>query len=116
VDEGRLSEGADELKAALADPPFLEIHPEDAGPAGVTDGADVRVKTAAGEATLPARVTDHVSEGSLFVPFNQAGFAANTLLQGHFSISATIEPVDAPADGDPVEVAEVAEAAAGGTA
>jgi NADH-quinone oxidoreductase subunit G len=115
VDEGRLSEGADELKAALADPPFVEIHPEDAGTAGVADGAGVRVKTVAGEATLPARVTEHVSEGSVFVPFDQAGFAANTLLQGRFSIAATIESVDAPANADPVEVGEVAEAAAGGT-
>ena len=115
VNEGRLSEGADELKAALADPPFVEIHPEDAGTAGVVDGADVRVTTEAGEATLPARVTEHVSEGSLFVPFDQAGFSANTLLQGRFSIAAMLESVDAPADGDPVQVGEVAEAAAGGT-
>jgi NADH-quinone oxidoreductase subunit G len=102
VDEGRLSEDADELKEALADPPFVEIHPEDAG--GVADGTDVLLKTAAGEATLAARVTEHVSRGSVFVPFNQAGFAANTLLQGRFSIAATIGSVDAPAEGDPVEV------------
>ncbi|MGH2641729.1 MAG: NADH-quinone oxidoreductase subunit G [Actinomycetota bacterium] len=104
VDEGRLSEGADELKAALADPPFLEIHPDDASKAGIEDGADVRLRTAAGQATLPARVTEHVSQGSVFVPFNQAGFAANTLLQGRFSIAATIESVDAPAEADPIEV------------
>ena len=116
VDEGRLSERADELKAALADPPFAEIHPADAGRANVVDGADVRLATAAGEVTLPARVTEHVAEGAVFVPFNQAGFAANTLLQGHFSIAATIQPVDAPTDADAdAEVAEVAEAAAGGT-
>jgi assimilatory nitrate reductase catalytic subunit len=104
VDEGRLSEGADELKAALAAPPFVEIHPDDASKAGVSDGADVLLTTAAGRATLPARVTEHVSEGSVFVPFDQAGFAANTLLQGRFSIAATVESADAPADGDPVEV------------
>jgi NADH-quinone oxidoreductase subunit G len=116
VDEGRLSEGADELKAALADPPFVEIHPEDAGTAGIDDGADVRLTTAAGEATLSARVTEHVTQGSVFVPVNQSGFAANTLLRGSFSIAATIESVHAPADADPVQVGEVAEAAAGGTA
>jgi NADH-quinone oxidoreductase subunit G len=113
VDEGRLSEGADELKAALADPPFVEIHPEDAATAGVAEGADVRLMSAAGDVTLPARVTAHVAEGSVFVPFDQAGFAANTLLQGRFSIAATIESVDAPVDGDPVEVAEVAERGTG---
>ena len=30
VDEGRLSEGADELKAALEDEAFVELHPADA--------------------------------------------------------------------------------------
>ena len=104
VDEGRLSDGADELKAALADPPFVEIHPEDAGTAGIDDGADVRLITAAGEATVSARVTEHVTQGSVFVPFNQSGFAANTLLQGRFSIAATLEAVDTPAEEDPVEV------------
>ena len=94
VDEGRLSERADELKAALADPPLAEIHPADAERAGLFDGADVRLTTAAGEATLPARVTEHVAEGAIFVPFNQSGFAANTLLQGRFSIPATIEPIE----------------------
>jgi NADH-quinone oxidoreductase subunit G len=116
VDEGRLSERADELKAALADPPFAEIHPADAARADVVDGADVRLTTAAGEATLPARLTEHVAEGAVFVPFNQAGFAANTLLQGHFSIAATIQLAETPTDADEVgKVAEVAEAAAGGT-
>ena len=111
VDEGRLSDRADELKAALGEPPFVEIHPDDAAMAGVDDGADVRITTAAGEATLPARVTEHVAEGAVFVPFNQAGFAANALLQGRFSIAATIEPVAAPTDVD-----AVAEVGAGGAA
>jgi NADH-quinone oxidoreductase subunit G len=110
VDEGRLSERADELKAALADPPFVEIHPDDASRAGVDEGADVLLKTAAGKAALPARLTEHVSEGSVFVPFNQAGFAANSLLQGRFSIAATIEPVGVPADEGAVEVGAAKEA------
>ena len=91
VDEGRLSERADELKAALADPPFVEVHPDDAG--DVVDGADVVLTTSAGEATLPARVTEHVAKGSVFVPFNQAGFQANRLLDGDFVTSVTVEPV-----------------------
>jgi NADH-quinone oxidoreductase subunit G len=90
VDEGRLSERADELKAALADPPFVEIHPNDAG--DVVDGADVVLKTATGEATLPARVTEHVAKGAVFVPFNQAGFQANRLLDGDFVTAVTVEP------------------------
>ena len=39
VDEGRLSERADELKAALEDEAFVELHPADAAAIGVADGA-----------------------------------------------------------------------------
>jgi NADH-quinone oxidoreductase subunit G len=92
VDEGRLSERADELKAALGQRPFVEIHPDDAADAHVADGDDLVLKTSAGEATLPARVTDHMAKGSVFVPFNQAGFQANRLLEGDFVTSVTVEP------------------------
>ena len=109
VDEGRLSERSDELKAALEDEPFLEIHPSDAAARAVIDGGRATVRTAAGQAELPVRVTEHVAEGSVFVPFNQPGFAANTILNGSFSIAAVVEPVDAPAG-----ELETAEAAAGG--
>jgi NADH-quinone oxidoreductase subunit G len=94
VDEGRLSEGADELKAALADEPFVEIHPDDAAAANVADGQDAVVQTGAGGATLPARVTEQVAKGSVFVPFNQSGFQANRLLDGSFIARATVEPVE----------------------
>jgi predicted molibdopterin-dependent oxidoreductase YjgC len=91
VDEGRLSERAEELKAALGAQPFAEIHPDDAANVRVADGDDLVLKTSAGEATLPARVTGHVAKGSVFVPFNQAGFQANTLLDGDFVTSVTVE-------------------------
>jgi len=110
VDDGRLSERADELKAALGEPPFIEVHPDDGAAANIADGADVRISTAAGKATLPARVTEHVAKGSAFVPFNQSGFAANTLLQGGFSIAATLEPVGVPSGSDDA----TAEVGAGG--
>ncbi len=93
VDEGRLSERADELKAALAQDPFVEIHPADAAGLGIAEGTLALVRTAAGEAELPARVTEDVAAGSVFVPFNQAGFAANTLLSGSFTTEVTIEAV-----------------------
>jgi NADH-quinone oxidoreductase subunit G len=109
VDEGRLSERSDELKAALEDEPFLEIHPSDAAARGVIDGGRATVRTVAGEAELPVRVTDHVAEGAVFVPFNQPGFAANSILAGSFSIGAVVEPV-----GTPEGALETAEAAAGG--
>jgi len=43
VDEGRLSEGADELKAALGQDPFVELHPEDADKRGLVDGGRATV-------------------------------------------------------------------------
>ena len=92
VDEGRLSERADELKGALGERPFVEIHPHDAAAAHVGDGDDLILKTAMGEVTLPARVTEHVAKGSVFVPFNQTGFQANRLLDGDFVTSVTVEP------------------------
>jgi NADH-quinone oxidoreductase subunit G len=94
VDDGRLSERADELKATLADEPFVEIHPEDAAASNVADGQRVLLTTAAGEATLAARVTAHIAKGCVFVPFNQPGFPANTLLDGSFVTATSVEPVE----------------------
>ncbi|HZB01218.1 MAG TPA: NADH-quinone oxidoreductase subunit NuoG [Actinomycetota bacterium] len=94
VDEGRLAERADELKDALMEEPFVELHPADAATAGVADGQAVHVRTEAGKATLPARVTPNVAKGAVFVPFNQRGFEANVLLGGDFVTSATVEPAD----------------------
>jgi NADH-quinone oxidoreductase subunit G len=104
VDEGRLSERADELKEALADEPFVELHPDDAAAAGVEEGAATTVRTASGEARLPARVTDRIARGAVFVPFNQAGFAANTLLSGGFTTEVTLEPAEAAAPPEAEEV------------
>ncbi|HEX9123689.1 MAG TPA: NADH-quinone oxidoreductase subunit G [Actinomycetota bacterium] len=92
VDEGRLSVGADHLKAALEEDAFAEVHPADAERLGLADGGRARVRTEAGEAELPVRVTSHLAQGACFVPFNQPGLAANTLLTGRFTIVATLEP------------------------
>jgi hypothetical protein len=51
------------------------------------------VKTEAGEAELPVRVSAGVARGTAFVPFNQPGFRANTLLSGAHTTDAVIEPV-----------------------
>ncbi len=99
VDEGRLSERADELKAALEPDAFVELHPEDAAALEIADAGRARVRTEAGEAELPVRVTPHIAAGTVFVPFNQPGLAANTLLSGTFDTRATLEAV-----GDEVSV------------
>jgi formate dehydrogenase major subunit len=102
VDEGRMSEGATELKAALGEEAFVEVHPVDADKRGIVDGATVAVRTSAGEEIVPARVTDRVAPGAVFVPFNQPGLAANRLLSGSFTAAVEVEAVAsdaAPAEG-----------------
>ena len=107
VDEGRMSERADELKAALGEDPFAEVHPDDAAAAGLADGARATLTTEAGEAELPVRVTDTVAAGSVFVPFNQPGLAANTLLSGSFVTGVTLAATGRDADRDAAEAEEV---------
>ncbi len=98
VDEGRLSERATELKAALEESAFVEVHPDDGAKRGLTEGAPARIRTDAGEAVLPVRLTEHVAPGAIFVPFNQPGLAANALLSGRFSAGATVEPAGTPSE------------------
>ena len=107
IDEGRMSEGTAELKAALEEPAFAEMHPSDASARGLADGLGARLRTDAGEATVAVRVTEDIAPGTVFVPFNQPGLAANTLLSGAFTAAVTVEAADEP---------EPAVAAAGGDA
>ena len=95
VDEGRLSTGAGMLKAALEKPAFVELHPDDASRHGISDGDEVLVATQAGQARVPAVVTDRVAPGVAFVPWNQPGLEANTLLSGARFTPATLEPATA---------------------
>lgn len=92
VDEGRQSVEADELKAALAEEPFVEIHPGDAERLGLEEGATARLVTEAGEAELPVRVSEGIVPGAVFVPWNQRGLRANTLFKGSPRAIATLEP------------------------
>ena len=92
VDEGQLSDGGDLLKDALEEPPFVEVHPADANRLGLVDGGAASIQTAAGRSELPVRVTEDVVEGAVFVPYNQPGFAANSILSGSLITPATLEP------------------------
>jgi NADH-quinone oxidoreductase subunit G len=98
VDDGRLSRGASELASTLGGGPFVEVHPDDAEKHGLTDGGRALVRTRAGEAELPVRVTEHLAPGVLFVPFGQPGLDANVLLSGGFSTSASVSPVSPALD------------------
>ncbi len=48
---------------------FVEINAEDAGSIGVRDGQAVRLLTDGKSAVCPARVTDEVMKGTIFVPY-----------------------------------------------
>jgi formate dehydrogenase major subunit len=96
VDEGRLSVDAEELKAALEEEPFLEVHPDDASRLGLGDGDRARLRTEAGEAEIAVRVTDGIVAGAAFVPWNQPGLRASTLFRRGARTSATLEPVTQP--------------------
>ena len=95
VDEGRLTAGAEALKEALEEQPFVEVHPADAEQFGLADGAAARIRTAAGQAELPVRITEGIARGAVFVPYNQPGFAASTILSGGLITPASVEPVGA---------------------
>jgi NADH-quinone oxidoreductase subunit G len=97
VDEGHLSDGADELKEALQREAFVEVHPADADRLGLGDGGRAVVRTERGQAELPVAVTDGIVEGTVFVPWNQPGLRANTLLSGSPITPVTLEPVGEPA-------------------
>jgi len=90
----------------LGEEPFVEIHADDAVARGLADGVRAIVRTSAGESSSPFVSPSTSHAGTVFVPFNQPGFAANTILAGSFTIAATVEAVaDAPGALEPVEVA-----------
>jgi sulfite reductase (NADPH) flavoprotein alpha-component len=82
------------LKEGLEELPFVELHPDDAARLAIAEGSTVRVRTSAGEASLPARISEGVAPGAVFVPWNQPGFAANTILSGRFTTAASLEPAE----------------------
>ena len=83
--------------------PFVEVHPDDAAPLGLADGALARVRTPYGEAVAVAKVTDRQRRGSLFLPMHWTdAFApsgrANPLIGGHVDpVSGQPEFKHAPA-------------------
>lgn len=69
--------------AALAEAapgPFAELHPDLAARLGIEDGAQVRVESRRGAATVRARVTDAIRPDTVFVPFHWPGGGRANLL------------------------------------
>lgn len=52
------------------DAPFLEMHPDDAGPLGLRDGRPARIESAHGAMTARLRVTDAIKPGTVFLPMH----------------------------------------------
>jgi NADH-quinone oxidoreductase subunit G len=59
---------------------FVELNTADAQALGVTEGQTVRVTSAHGTIDVPARITDALRPGAVFVPSNQPGGSAQRLL------------------------------------
>ncbi len=49
---------------------YVEIHPADAGPLGITEGALTRIQTLQGEAVATAQLSDRQRRGSIFMPMH----------------------------------------------
>jgi formate dehydrogenase major subunit/formate dehydrogenase alpha subunit len=58
---------------------LIEIHPKDAGQAGIGDGQLMRVASRRGEIVAKAQVTDRVEPGLIFATFHFADSTANFL-------------------------------------
>jgi predicted molibdopterin-dependent oxidoreductase YjgC len=79
-DDGAMVRRSAALKS-LAPRPFVEINDVDAKNLDVADGDDVVVAANGTQVTLRAVVSD-ISQGAVFIPFDQPGLRANTLISG----------------------------------
>ena len=61
--------------------PFVEINDEDAKELNISDGDEVVVAANGVEVTVKAVVADIV-KGTVFVPYDQTGLRANSLMDG----------------------------------
>ncbi|MDH4207123.1 MAG: formate dehydrogenase subunit alpha, partial [Desulfobacteraceae bacterium] len=69
---------------------YVEIHPEDAANLSVNEGDTVKLATRRGEIEVPARISNKVKPGLLFVPFHFAENSANILTNSAFDPAAKI--------------------------
>jgi predicted molibdopterin-dependent oxidoreductase YjgC len=76
---GSMLRGADEL-VATARPPEAWVHRDDAGRAGLSDGAIAVVAGPKGRIELPVRITDQVAAGCVRLPQNATEDALGVLV------------------------------------
>jgi NADH-quinone oxidoreductase subunit G len=88
-----LARAADLRRATL--PAFVELHPDDAEPLGVTDGAAVEVDFGEDRVVkLPARLSGAVAPGCAFIPTNQPDLALGELLGAAPAQRVTLRAVE----------------------
>ncbi len=85
---------------------WIEINPEDAKALGVQNKELVKAVTRRGEIRVPARVTENIMKGVMFMPFHYKECAANTLTNNALDPIAKIPEYKACA----VRVEKIAEA------
>jgi formate dehydrogenase major subunit len=68
---------------ALQPAETLDIHPDDAARLRIADGDTVQVTSRRASITAPARLTDDVAPGQLFMAFHFSDTPANLLTSGH---------------------------------
>jgi assimilatory nitrate reductase catalytic subunit len=69
--------------------PFVEVHPDDARVAGLTDGGFAQVATAHGSCILRVAVSENQRPGSLFVPIHWSNETASCARVGDLVSGAT---------------------------
>ena len=69
---------------------YVEIHPEDAEKLALKDGDMVKLTTRRGAIQAPARISEQIKPGLLFVPFHFAENPANALTNSAFDPIAKI--------------------------
>jgi len=75
---GEMTHRARNLEAMCPEA-LVEIHPKDAGRAGIEDGTPMKIASRRGEIVAKAQVTDRVEPGLIFANFHFAESAANLL-------------------------------------
>jgi ferredoxin-nitrate reductase len=68
--------------------PFVEVNPQDAGRLGVAGGDAVQVSSRRGTVRLPARLSDGVPMGMVFVPFHWGDLFGDGNAANYLTISA----------------------------
>ncbi|HEV3238296.1 MAG TPA: nitrate reductase [Gemmataceae bacterium] len=69
--------------------PYLEVNVADAGKLGVDEGEEIRISSRRGTIQLPARLSENVEPGTVFLPFHWGDLFAPGNSANYLTISAT---------------------------